>query len=552
MLGRVVTATFDAQDRLRTHGDWTVDYRRNGQVAARTNTASGEVWVHHHDDLGELTAVTLPDGRVVSYVVDGLGRRTARAVDGVYTHRWLYGPSKAGGPIAEVDARGQLLSEFIYGGPLHAPLVLRRGAQTYRYVTDLRGSVRAVVDVDNGTVVQRLDYDRWGRVTLDTNPGFQPLGFAAGLWDADTRLVRFGARDYDPTLNRWMSRDPLGFAAGDSALYAYGFGDPVSFVDPSGEICFIPLLFLIIKAADIAMNLWDTYQLIKKLQDPCISDDEKLAELAMLAAQWAGGKVLGKLLDAIQQMKWVSKLGCFAAGTLVLTATAATAAPIPIPIEEVPPGALVQAYDAPSGTVVTRRVEAVHTRPSVATLALGLESDVTGSSTLVTTADHPLWSWQAGGYVRADHLERDDWLWTHDGTWARVAAVAHTGRSEPVYNLTVEGAQSYFVGEAGVLAHNTPTCGRKLPNDRLTAPPPSRGRPPTGDDGNPVELHHRGQKPDSPLDEMTRTEHRGEGNFSKNHSNTGQEPSAIDRAEFRKERQQYWEQEWDSGRFGTD
>ena len=301
----------------------------------------------------------------------------------------------------------------------------------------------------------------------DTNPGFQPLGFAAGLWDADTRLVRFGARDYDPTLNRWMSRDPLGFAAGDSALYAYGFGDPVSFVDPSGEICFIPLLFLIIKAADIAMNLWDTYQLIKKLQDPCISDDEKLAELAMLAAQWAGGKVLGKLPDAIQQMKWVSKLGCFAAGTLVLTATAATAAPIPIPIEEVPPGALVQAYDAPSGTVVTRRVEAVHTRPSVATLALGLESDVTGSSTLVTTADHPLWSWQAGGYVRADHLERDDWLWTHDGTWARVAAVAHTGRSEPVYNLTVEGAQSYFVGEAGVLAHNVPKCARTEP----TLPP---------------------------------------------------------------------------------
>ena len=31
----------------------------------------------------------------------------------------------------------------------------------------------------------------------DTNPGFQPFGFAGGMYDAATGLVRFGARDYD-------------------------------------------------------------------------------------------------------------------------------------------------------------------------------------------------------------------------------------------------------------------------------------------------------------------------------------------------------------------
>ena len=34
-----------------------------------------------------------------------------------------------------------------------------------------------------------------GNITSDTNPGFQPFGFAGGLYDTDTGLTRFGARD---------------------------------------------------------------------------------------------------------------------------------------------------------------------------------------------------------------------------------------------------------------------------------------------------------------------------------------------------------------------
>jgi RHS repeat-associated protein len=87
---------------------------------------------------------------------------------------------------------------------------------TYRLITDHLGSVRLVVDAADGSVAQRLDYDAFGRVLNDTNPGFQPFGFAGGLYDRDTGLVRFGVRDYDAYAGRWTAKDPVLFQGGDA------------------------------------------------------------------------------------------------------------------------------------------------------------------------------------------------------------------------------------------------------------------------------------------------------------------------------------------------
>jgi RHS repeat-associated protein len=91
-----------------------------------------------------------------------------------------------------------------------------------------------VVNTADGTVVQRLDYDEWGRVILDTNPGFQPFGYAGGLYDRDTGLVRFGARDYDPETGRWTAKDPIGFGGGDANLYGYVGNNPIAATDSEG------------------------------------------------------------------------------------------------------------------------------------------------------------------------------------------------------------------------------------------------------------------------------------------------------------------------------
>jgi RHS repeat-associated protein len=76
----------------------------------------------------------------------------------------------------------------------------------------------------------------FGVVTNDTNPGWQPFGFAGGLYDADTGLVRFGARDYDAETGRWTSKDPIIWRGGQTNLYLYVGNDPVNRKDPSGTI----------------------------------------------------------------------------------------------------------------------------------------------------------------------------------------------------------------------------------------------------------------------------------------------------------------------------
>lgn len=78
-----------------------------------------------------------------------------------------------------------------------------------------------------------MDYDAWGKVTNDTNPGFQPFGYAGGIYDRDTGLVRFGARDYDPEIGRWTTKDPIGFAGGLNH-YTYVSGNPIMYFDASG------------------------------------------------------------------------------------------------------------------------------------------------------------------------------------------------------------------------------------------------------------------------------------------------------------------------------
>ncbi|WP_447166062.1 RHS repeat-associated core domain-containing protein [Shewanella sp. 125m-7] len=90
------------------------------------------------------------------------------------------------------------------------------------------------MDTATGTIAQRIDYDSFGNTLNDTNPAFQPFGFAGGLYDQNLGITRFGARDYDPSIGRWLTKDPIGLATGLNT-YEYVDGNPVGFIDPNGQ-----------------------------------------------------------------------------------------------------------------------------------------------------------------------------------------------------------------------------------------------------------------------------------------------------------------------------
>ena len=211
--------------------------------------------------LGNLLSVTLPSGTLIEYIIDGRNRRIGKKVDGVLQQAWLY---KDGlNPIAELDGAGNVTARFVYASRANVPdyMIVPSGthAGTYRIISDHLGSPRLIINIDDGTIKESIDYDVWGKETTTRAIGNFPLPFtfAGGLYDADTKLIRFGARDYDPEIGRWTSKDPIGFDGGDTNLYGYVLQNPINLADFNGYCpCASPDEILKIAKSLIDSNAW--------------------------------------------------------------------------------------------------------------------------------------------------------------------------------------------------------------------------------------------------------------------------------------------------------
>ena len=79
-----------------------------------------------------------------------------------------------------------------------------------------------------GAVLNRIDYDSFGRILSQTNPAAgDRFTFTGRDFDGATGLYYYRARFYDPQLGRFISEDPIGLTGGINA-YAYVGNNPTA------------------------------------------------------------------------------------------------------------------------------------------------------------------------------------------------------------------------------------------------------------------------------------------------------------------------------------
>ena len=239
-------ASYNSKDRLisYTKNAQTINYNysEDDSLVQKNNITIGTQTTYRISQLNALQAVEIvsPSGtKNITYWIDGENKRSAKLVNGIVQRYFIY--DKFARLIAELAPNFSVKSRFVYATQGHSPDYMIHNGQNYYFLKDQLGSILQVLN-SSGVVIQDISYDEFGIVLSDTNPGFQPFGFAGGHYDFETGLVRFGARDYDAEIGRWLVRDPIGFNGGDTNLFAYVNNDPVNFIDPEGKSPYLILL----------------------------------------------------------------------------------------------------------------------------------------------------------------------------------------------------------------------------------------------------------------------------------------------------------------------
>ncbi len=284
------TASYNLGDQLQSQGNTSYSYDANGRL--NQTTTGTDVTTYDYDSQGRLKQVQTP-AHTIEYRHNALGNRVAKVKDGEVVERYLWQDKTT--LLAIYDGDGNLSQRFEYTLG-HAPTSFTDNGETYYLLTDQLGSPRVITD-SAGQVVKAIEYDAYGNVISDSNPNITiPFGFAGGLKDSDTGLIRFGSRDYDAETGRWTARDPIGFAGGDTNLYGYVANDPVNFVDPTGEIAWI-VGAIVGAGADLAWQM-----IVEGKSWSCVDGGQVAAAAAM-------GAVGGGLLDKIGKLSKVTEKG---------------------------------------------------------------------------------------------------------------------------------------------------------------------------------------------------------------------------------------------------
>lgn len=223
-------------NQITSNEEFAYAYDGEGNLVAKTEIASGKVTEYSYDHRNRLVFVRdrTSTGVVLSeseYVYDSLGRRIAVIGNGHST----YTIHDTNNIWADYNADGEVQTGYLFGNRTDHLLARHRPSEgTSWYLAGKQGSVRDIVDA-GGQLVAHIDYDAFGAIQNHSNLAIgDRFAFTGREVDNAVGLYYYRARHYDPQLGRFLSQDPLGFAANDTNLYRYVNNSPTNLTDPTG------------------------------------------------------------------------------------------------------------------------------------------------------------------------------------------------------------------------------------------------------------------------------------------------------------------------------
>lgn len=169
-----------------------------------------------------------------TYTYDATGLRSAKKEGTAAQYQFTWNRA-SGLPLLLGQHVNGAVNHLVYG-PDGMPIyqITSIGAVQY-FHQDQLGSTRLVTDA-NGNYFGSLTYDAYGRPTSNTTAAHldRPLvGYTGEYTDAETGYVYLRARYLDPVTGVFTTVDPQVSVTLDP--FAYAGGDPVNYVDPSGQ-----------------------------------------------------------------------------------------------------------------------------------------------------------------------------------------------------------------------------------------------------------------------------------------------------------------------------
>ncbi|WP_240695693.1 RHS repeat-associated core domain-containing protein, partial [Candidatus Chloroploca sp. Khr17] len=237
-------------NQYTTVGDQTYTYDLDGNLIREEGP--GGVTVYTYNDENRLTGVTR-GGDTWAYTYDALGNRVAIDENGAVTH-YVVDPLGLGNTVGTYANDGSLLARYAYGSSLLQRWSATDGASYYSF--DPLGNVSEMTGAA-GVGQNAYAYRPFGETVLRTETIANPFEFmgAFGVMADTTGLHHVRARQYDAQRGRFNAMDPLGFGSGDLNGYRYAMNNPMSFVDPDGEIP-----FAVIVIGKWAIGAYTTYR----------------------------------------------------------------------------------------------------------------------------------------------------------------------------------------------------------------------------------------------------------------------------------------------------